>query len=692
MTTFTFANPEWLWCLLLLPLLLLLRARSHWRARRGVAGLVSPKLTKDLIQGARQWSRWIVFCLNLCALSLILAALARPQWGHEEVDEESESRNVAIAIDTSRSMLANDLQPDRLTRAKLAAQDIVAALPDDRIALIAFAGKAFVQAPLTLDHDAVLESIEQFDSELIPRGGSNLTDAANLAIESFEKVESRESALILFSDGEALEGRDRLESIAEKAKAVGLTVVAIGVGTENGSIIPEPDEKGRPQPGVFIKDDDGGVVRSRLDPESLRELSRGLGGGVYLDLATTRSPAQAVTEALQRIKATTGATQARGRPIDRYRWPLSAALVLLIAAWLLPGTTRLLERLFRAAVAAPKPAALPEKRPVPAAVAIFLVFALHPALKADIGEVDSPAYQAYLREQYDEAVKAYRTEIEAAEPGKQRAWLNLGLGAAAYKTGDLALAKEAFGRTLAEGDAKLNERAHYNLANALFRDGQAKLEASAHPKNPAIPKDDAAKQAIANQWQSAMEHYRAALALDSADPNARHNLSVVEKRIELLNQPPPPPEEPPPPPPQQQQQQQQQNQQQPQNQQQQNQPQPQNQPPQPQDQAPPKPEPSDQSDPSDQPPPQGQPEKSKSPPPPPSEPPPSDPEGKLESKPDTGKPKDEQPQQPAPNEVNPDTGFSPEEARLRLRTLSDEDKDVRPPVKLPFQAEKYKNW
>jgi Ca-activated chloride channel family protein len=697
----TFANPEWLWCLLLLPPLAGLRVWSHLRARRGATGLVSPRLTKDLVIGARQWSRWVVFSLQLAALGMLLIALARPQWGFEVAEEESESRNVVIAIDTSRSMLANDLTPDRLTRAKLAAEDIVSALPEDRIALLAFAGKAFVQAPLTLDHDAIIESIQQFDTELIPRGGSNLTKAAELAVELLEKVESKESALIIFSDGEALEGGEELASVVEDAEKVGLTVVAIGVGTDSGSIIPEPDENGDPQPGVFVTDDQGAVVRTRLDAAALQEFSRTLGGGAYLDLGSSPAVSRAVTDALKQIDATRGVSKTSRRPIDRFVWPLYFALFLFVAAWLLPGTSRLIERLLSATRKAPQKAsvravAAPSAQVSSAVLAFLALTGVN--TQAGIGEIESPGYEAYRKQKFPEAIAAYRREIETAESAKQRAWLNLGLGSAAYQTGDYALAKEAFGRTLAEGDKSLNERAHYNLANTLFRNGEALLRESAHPKNPALAKDDATKAAIAAQWQAAQEHYRAALDLDGSDANARHNLSVVDKRLELLNQPPPPQEEE-----QKQDQQDQDQQKQDQQQQQQEQqgqgspqqPPPGDQPPpekpgQPQDQ--PAGDPKDQ--PGDQPPPDQPKDPGQQPPgkPEPQQPPDEPtPDGDLEGKPNQPEGNPQAPQ-PAEAEVNPETGFSPEEARQRLRTLADEDKDVRPPIKMPIQAEKFKNW
>lgn len=714
----TFASPHWLWCLLLLLPLLGLRGWSQWRSSKGAQGLISPRLRKELVVGGGQWSRWTIFSLQWLALALVVIALARPQWGFVVTENESESRNVILAIDTSRSMLANDLTPDRLTRATLAAQDIVRALPEDRIGLIAFAGKAFLQAPLTLDHDAVVESIQQFDTELIPRGGSNLTEAARLAIASFEKAGSQDSALILFSDGEALEGVEDLEDLVEDAEAVGLTVITVGVGTETGSIIPEPDENGKIQPGVFVKDEDGTVVRSRLDPGALQNFSATLGGGIYLDLASSSSLSRSIPEALLQIEASRGVSEARRRPIERFQWPLSFGFLFAIAAWMLPGTSRALRALFRPAPteaeeAAPIAAAVQRSRkpsrtssPAPASsiskssVALFLLFALFlfPAsTRAEIGKVESRALDAYRAEDFEAAIEAYQKEIASAESAKQRAWLNLGLGAAAYESKDFAQAREAFGRALAEGDERISSRAHYNLGNTLFREGEQTLSENAHPKLPTIAKDDTGKQAVIEKWQAAREHYEAALAVSPGDTNSRHNLQVLTQRLELLEEPPPPEEEPPPDQQEQEQDQEEQNQDQPQDQNQ-NSPNPSSSPP----GSPPPPESGDEQaeqdpdSPQEQSPPQGQEPPPSSPsdpgqaPPPPPEPP--TPEGELEGKPPEPQEAEGQPSEMQEGQVNPETGFSPEEARQMLRALADEDVDARPPIRLPMRAEKYKNW
>ncbi|MEQ1840963.1 MAG: VWA domain-containing protein, partial [Verrucomicrobiales bacterium] len=294
MNGLTFASPDWFWGLILILPLLVLRFWSHWRSADQLPGLVSPRLSRRLISGSSRAQRWVVFSLQCVALAATLVALARPQLGFIETDTETDARNLIIAIDTSRSMLADDLPPNRLTRAKLAAKDIVLSLPEDRIGLIAFAGKPFVQAPLTVDHEAVLESLDQLDTEIIPRGGTNLAAAAALALETFEEAKLEQSALIVFSDGESLEGASEIEGIRERAARQGMTIHSVGVGTPEGSIIPEMDDNGVPIPGVFVKDDAGQVVRTRLVPEALQSISAN--GGFYIHLGGSSSLTRVVEQ------------------------------------------------------------------------------------------------------------------------------------------------------------------------------------------------------------------------------------------------------------------------------------------------------------------------------------------------------------------------------------------------------------
>ncbi len=128
--------------------------------------------------------------------------MTRPQYGTKQTDLPQSGRNVFIAIDTSKSMLADDMSPNRLTRAKLAAQDLLEKLPGDRVGLVAFAGRAFLQAPLTTDHEAVRESIQALDHTSIPRGGSSLASAINLVLEIIEKTPGQRSGMMMFTDGQ----------------------------------------------------------------------------------------------------------------------------------------------------------------------------------------------------------------------------------------------------------------------------------------------------------------------------------------------------------------------------------------------------------------------------------------------------------------------------------------------------------
>ena len=165
MSNLTFHSPLWFWGLLVLIPLLALRIRAASSRRRKLPGLVSPRLQRQLVSSGSQVQRWAVFTLQCLALAATFTALARPQLGFDEVASEIQARNLFLAIDTSRSMLANDLRPSRLSRAKLAATDIVNSLPEARIGLIAFAGRPFLQAPLTVDHEAIREAIVQLDTE-----------------------------------------------------------------------------------------------------------------------------------------------------------------------------------------------------------------------------------------------------------------------------------------------------------------------------------------------------------------------------------------------------------------------------------------------------------------------------------------------------------------------------------------------
>src|SRR5205823_8013791 len=198
--------------------------------------------------------RAIRFGLVLLSLALAITALAKPRWGYIYEDVKRRGLDLLFAIDTSRSMLSNDVAPNRLERVKLAAQDLITELRGDRVGLIAFAGRAFLQAPLTIDYEAVMESVNDLDTTTIPEGGTNISSAIALAMQSFGKSAVGNRALIIFTDGEELSG-DAAKTAKEAADA-GVRIFTVGVGTPQGSLIPVTGDDGQT---AFVKDSSGQV-------------------------------------------------------------------------------------------------------------------------------------------------------------------------------------------------------------------------------------------------------------------------------------------------------------------------------------------------------------------------------------------------------------------------------------------------
>ncbi len=528
MSGLTFAQPVWFWGLLVLIPLLALRAWSHWHSARRLPGLVSPRLASRLISGSSHSRRWVVFILHCLALAATLVALARPMLGYTEIETETDARNLIIAIDTSRSMMADDLPPNRLTRAQLAAKDIILSLPDERVGLIAFAGRPFVQAPLTVDHEAVLEAIDQLDTEIIPRGGTNLSAATALALETFKEAKLEQSALVLFSDGEALEGLDQVEKIRDEAAKAGMSILTVGVGTAEGAIIPEVDDNGVPIPGLFVKDDQGQVVRTRLVADALQALSSR--GGAYVHLGGKASLTRVVEQIRQGLTSSREESETRLRPIERFIWPLSAAVALLVLAhllpllWLKPAPDRSLN-------------AASVKR-IAAGFAVFsgsLLFATGPASARDSV---ATGYEAYQKMNYADAIKAYEGTLTERLTAKDRTRVQMGIGAAAYRMGNFERAAEAYGQALVEGNETRRGQTHYNLGNTLFRQGEAGLKPAPQTADPDQLQDLSGKSATLENtirdWESSIGHFETTLTLDPDNHLAAHNLELVKKRLEEL--------------------------------------------------------------------------------------------------------------------------------------------------------------
>lgn len=280
-----------------------------------------PNLTTTVSAG-RQKAKALLSILVVCFL---VTALIGPRWGFRWQETKRQGIDILVAIDTSRSMLTQDVKPNRLERAKLAVKDLLNLLTGDRIGLISFAGTAFVQCPLTLDYGVFALTLNRVDTTTIPRGGTNLASAILTAMEAFGARHRKHKALIIITDGESHEGNP--EEIAKRAAQSGIRVFCIGIGTKEGELIALTDETGK---RTFLKDRDGQVVKSRLDEVILQKIALATGGSYVrtsgaefgLDLIYKEKIAQMEKKELE--------SKLQKRYEERYQIPLLVALLLII--------------------------------------------------------------------------------------------------------------------------------------------------------------------------------------------------------------------------------------------------------------------------------------------------------------------------------------------------------------------------
>jgi Ca-activated chloride channel family protein len=507
-----FGAPGWFWGLLLVPLLVLLFARAERRAAARLREFVSERLLPTLARTLDRRRRTLRFALTLLAMSLTITALAKPRWGYIYEDVKRKGLDLIFAVDTSRSMLSNDVAPSRLQRVKLAAQDLLDELQGDRVGLVAFAGRAFLQAPLTIDYNAAVDAINDLDTTTIPEGGTNISAAIDLAGQTYGKSAIGNRALIIFTDGEELSG-DSLKT-AKAAADGGVRIFTVGVGTPEGSLIPLSGDGGGT---AFVKDSTGQVVKSKLDEKRLKEIAETT-GGFYIQLEDgPRTMKQLFDEGLAKMQTGEIDDRMSRRPIERYQWPLGAALVVFAAAFLLRERKR--ERARAALPVAPRRAL------ATAAVALLLAGSSFAA---------APGLDAYRNDNYTEAYQQFQKTLKEHPDTHAADRIEFDAGTAAYKLGNYNEALEWFSRSLLSKDKSLQEKSHYNIGRTL---------------EERADRTDTNEKAL-GELRNAQSHYEEALKLDPNDERAKANLEEVKNKIERLKQNPKKKPTPPPPPPQ----------------------------------------------------------------------------------------------------------------------------------------------
>ena len=272
MQLFRFANPDYLYLLLLLPVMVVLWILNEVRKKRALLKMGDPGLIKKLIPELSGIRPSLKFILQLLAITSFVIILARPQFGSKLEEVKKQGVEVIIALDVSNSMLAEDIQPDRLTRAKQALTRLIDNLDNDKIGLIVFAGDAYTQIPVTTDYISAKMFLNTISPDMVPKQGTAIGAAIDLGMRSFSPGEGKSKAMIIITDGENHED-DPVEKASEASKA-GIVIHTIGIGSAEGVPVPVT-VNGRKE---YLKDVDGNTVISKLDEDILKKIAFAAGG------------------------------------------------------------------------------------------------------------------------------------------------------------------------------------------------------------------------------------------------------------------------------------------------------------------------------------------------------------------------------------------------------------------------------
>ncbi|MBL9113432.1 MAG: VWA domain-containing protein [Verrucomicrobiaceae bacterium] len=494
-----FESPDWLYGLWSIPALLLLRVLAQRAANVAAGKIVAGRLRAWLVSSASAKRSTVVFALQIFALACLLIAAARPIYGKQKIERPEKGKNLMFVIDTSRSMLANDVQPNRLMKAKLATEDILTTLEDYRVGVVAYAGRGYLQAPLTSDHEAVIETLHALDTEIIPRGGSVPSEGIREALTAFKKTKAKNHGVILFSDG-GDEDRD-LDKVLEEAKREGVTILTIGVGTSAGSLIPDPEAPGTDQ--VVLDPQTGQAVRTRLDDRLLRHMAEATGGR-YFTLGSQSLTGGIIQQVMSSVQAMEAGQKELTRPIQRFYLPLALGIVALMSALLLRPLGR-----------------IPQFSTATAAAVIWLVGA-SVSLSGKEATGTEAAREAYEGKQFQRARDVYARQMTEAHQESQRQQLAYGLAASAHQLKDYDRALENYSAALQSSDTALQRMSHRGMASVLYDEGGKALA-----QQPEF---------TLKAWEDSLRHYDAALKIQVDNKTALNRRHVEEQLKKLREQ------------------------------------------------------------------------------------------------------------------------------------------------------------
>ena len=422
--------------LLALPLILLLMVDGQRRLQKQLSNFISPRLLGALTQSFSRRLVWLRNIVILCTLVLLGIAAARPQWGIEEREIEGRGIDILFALDASNSMLAEDIVPNRIERTKLAIEDFIKTTVGDRFGIIAFAGNAFLQCPLTFDKNAFRLTLKTITPGIIPHRGTDIAAAIDEARSAFPKSDNAK-ILILMTDGEDLE-ESGIEAARDAAED-GLTIYTIGVGGSSGTRIPVVD---RFNQRSFMLNDDGTPVITRLDEDTLKQIAQAA-GGVYVPLGASGNGLERLyQERLATLPDQLREATVEQIPFERYAWFTVPALVLCTALFFIGN-----RRAGSARVAAN------------IGVILFVLLSINPNQMYAV----RPAYLGFKGLENEDWESAKEILSKIPEDSAETAYNSYNLAIARYQTRDFVGAVTAFETSLKTSNLELLADSFYNL-------------------------------------------------------------------------------------------------------------------------------------------------------------------------------------------------------------------------------------
>ena len=289
---FRFENPIYLWLLLVIPILIIIKIMMWYVQRKKLSRIGNPTLLKELMPDVSRFRPWVKFLLLITALSSLILTLARPQFGSKISHEKRNGIEAIIALDISNSMLAQDVQPSRLDKSKLMIENLINSFINDKIGLVVFAGEAYVQLPITSDYVSAKMFLSDITPSLISAQGTDIARAIRVSLSSFTQQKGVGKAIILITDGEDNEG-GALEAVKE-AKEKGVNVFILGVGDSKGAPIPLGN-------GEYLKDNHGQTVMTALNENMCKEIAQA-GSGTYIHIDNTSLAQEQLNNELSKLQ------------------------------------------------------------------------------------------------------------------------------------------------------------------------------------------------------------------------------------------------------------------------------------------------------------------------------------------------------------------------------------------------------